>query len=135
MRKVLISLAVAASALAVATPAAAQYYPAPQPYGYGYDDDRRGNYNDTRRRTDAFLWRIDQFRGDIRQFGREGRLDRRDVARLDRELMEIRQAVIYSARNGMSSRENRRFDNRLDRLRAQMRAEMRRERREDRRYR
>ena len=125
MRKVLISLAVAASALTAAAPAAAQYYPAPPPYGQAY-----GYNNDSQRRMDAFMWRIDQFRQDIRQQDRQGRLSSSDAARLDRALMEIRRDVLNSARNGVSSRENQRFDNRLDRLRAQMRAEMRDGRRE-----
>jgi len=123
MRKVLISLAVAASALTVAAPASAQYQ---QPYNNGH------RYHD--QRTQAFMYRIDSFRNDIRQFDREGRLSNREAARLDRELMQIRNQVMYSAQNGMSSRENRLYDDRLDRLRSQMRAEMRDGNRRPRRY-
>lgn len=118
MRKVLFTVATAASALAFAAPASAQYYSGPQaPYGnaYGYHNNR----------AHAFLYRIDQFRNDIRQFDREGRLSNREAARLDRQLTQIRSEVLWASQNGLNSRENRVFDNRLDRLRAQMRAEMR----------
>ena len=118
MHKFLITVAAAASALAIAAPAAAQYYPAPQrQHGNAYGYHNNG--------AQQIVYRIDQFRRDVWQFNREGRLSRNETNRIDQQLMRIRNDAFNAGRNGISSRENRSFDQRLDRLRAQMRAEMR----------
>ena len=118
MRTFLIGLAAAASAAAMASPAAAQWG---QPQGYAYGYNNPYNHGQIRR----FEVRIQQLRNDIRRFDYEGRLSRGDAARLDNAAVQLHKQLMYSAQNGMSSRERRVFDNRIDRLRATMRNEMR----------
>lgn len=118
MRMFLISLAAAASAVAMASPAAAQWG---QPQGYAYGYNNPYNYGQVRR----FEVRIQQLRNDIRRFDAQGRLSRGDAARLDNAAAQLQGQLMYSARNGMTSRERRVLDYRIDRLRATMRNEMR----------
>lgn len=118
MRTFLISLAAAASAVAMASPAAAQWG---QPQGYAYGYNNPYNYGQVRR----FEVRIQQLRHDIRRFDAQGRLSRGDAARLDNAAAQLQQQLMYSAQNGLNSRERRVFDHRIDRLRATMRNEMR----------
>ena len=144
MRKMLLGLGAIAGTGMIAVPAAAAAKAGPrvavsvgigQPYHYGaYGYDRRGY--DRGQRYDArrhFAYnkvrelqnRVGQMRQDIRYFGRQGALDRREYAQLDQRADRLQQRIARMAHRGLNQREYRKAVNGIRKLRQEIRRDLR----------